>query len=101
MDSGNEIIQDLRLQMPYLKKHYHVKKLEIFGSQAKNLQTPESDIDLIVEFTKPVGFKFMELAEYLEKKFNRKVDLITPKGLESITAKKTRENINKEAINVA
>lgn len=37
----------------------------------------DSDIDLIIELAHPLGFEFMQLADYLESKLGRKVDLIT------------------------
>jgi hypothetical protein len=38
----------------------------------------------VVEFQKPIGFKFVELAEYLESLLGRKVDVLTPAGIQGI-----------------
>lgn len=47
---------------------FHVASLFLFGSVARNEATPSSDIDLLVEFSKPVGmFTFARLQIYLEK----------------------------------
>lgn len=60
-------------------KNHCVKKIGLFGSVLKGVNTNESDIDLIVEFE--VGKKnydnFIELAFFLEKLLQRKVDLLT------------------------
>jgi len=53
-----------------------------------------------VEFDKPIGFKFMVLAEFLENKLGRKVDLLTPDGIETIRAKHLAENIKKSIVYV-
>jgi predicted nucleotidyltransferase len=55
----------------------------LFGSYAKDLNTENSDVDLFVDFDKPIGLDFIEFADYLEKLFNKKVDLITPDGLKN------------------
>ncbi|MCS3915684.1 putative nucleotidyltransferase [Caldanaerobacter subterraneus subsp. tengcongensis MB4] len=49
----------------------------IFGSFARNEQTEVSDIDILVEFEKPIGLKFFELADYLEEILDMKGDLLT------------------------
>ncbi|OFX25522.1 MAG: nucleotidyltransferase, partial [Bacteroidetes bacterium GWA2_31_9b] len=53
----------------------------LFGSFSDNEQNEESDIDILVEFEKPIGWKFFTLEKYLEDIFNRKVDLVTRKAL--------------------
>ena len=45
------------------------------------LKTENSDIDLMVELSKPIGWNFFVLEEYLEQLFNRKIDLVTKKAL--------------------
>ncbi|MCK6612170.1 MAG: nucleotidyltransferase domain-containing protein [Bacteroidia bacterium] len=55
--------------------------IAIFGSYARNQQTPDSDIDILVEFNKPIGMEFIDLAEELEKILSQKVDLVSKRGL--------------------
>ena len=64
-----------------LEERYFVKRIGIFGSYARDEQKKESDVDIIVEFTSPVGFKFIELKLYLEEILDKKVDLVTPNAL--------------------
>ncbi|MHB1253974.1 MAG: nucleotidyltransferase family protein [Candidatus Humimicrobiaceae bacterium] len=76
-------------------KRYTVKKIGLFGSFAKNMQTKNSDIDLIVEFEDPNLDNFMDLIEYLENLFGRKVDILTPIGIETIRIKDIAEDIKR------
>ncbi len=84
MLTQQEMIQMLRDQYPYLAAQYGVKRLGLFGSYAQGRATEASDIDLVIEFERPVGFKFVELGEYLENLLGRKVDILTPAGIEGI-----------------
>lgn len=61
---------------------YGVKKLGVFGSVSKGENIESSDIDLLVEFSKPIGlFKFIELEDYLSELLGKKVDLVTKNAL--------------------
>jgi predicted nucleotidyltransferase len=76
-----EVQQIINEQKPYLSDAFSVEKIGLFGSFARNENTETSDIDLLVEFNKPVGLKFIELKEYLESVFNKPVDLVTVNAL--------------------
>lgn len=68
-----------------LATEFSVKNIGIFGSFATGNNHESSDIDVLVEFIKPIGmFKFIELEEYLSKIFHRKVDLVTKNALKPI-----------------
>jgi len=64
-------------------KKYGVNRLGVFGSTARNEQNAESDIDILAEFKK--GKKtfdnYMDLKFFLERLFNRKVDLVTAEAI--------------------
>lgn len=78
-----------------LQDKYKTVKFYLFGSYARGEQTSSSDIDLLVELQEPIGmFKFMDLEEDLEKIFEKKVDLGTPKSLKPYI----KDKILKEAI---
>ena len=77
LSTKNEIIQSLKDEMPYLKEKYGIEKIAIFGSYAKGNQKRKSDVDILVQLTKPLGFAFIELADYIENILDRKVDLVT------------------------
>jgi len=74
----NNILKTIRKNKNELAR-FHVKKIGLFGSHAKNRAKKSSDIDFVVEFEKgKKNFKnFMDLAFFLEKIFKKKVDLLT------------------------
>ena len=81
MINRNYIENKLRELKPFLKKEYNVKAIGLFGSYAEEEQSEESDIDILIELEKPIGWKFFSLEMYLEKIFGKKVDLITKNAL--------------------
>ena len=64
-----------------LSSKYGLSNLAIFGSYARNQQTEESDLDILVEFNRPIGLEFIDLADELEQILKLKVDLVSKKGL--------------------
>jgi len=78
-----------------LKSKYHVKKIGIFGSVARNEASATSDVDILVEFEQPVDFfEFIDLKEHLEKLLGRRVDLVTEKALKA----QLKERILREVV---
>ena len=92
---AQDITETLRSEIPYLKENYGVKRIALFGSFAKRNHTKTSDIDMVVEFEKPIGLKFINLAEYLEKRLGRKTDILTNDGIKSIRNKKVAQDIKR------
>jgi len=81
-ESLENVINLLEKQKNELKRKYGVKSIGVFGSFVRGTVKRDSDIDILVEFEKPIGmFKFLELEEYLSKLCNRKVDLVSKKAL--------------------
>ena len=81
MITGNDILDKLRELKPVLRKDYAVKEIGLFGSFTDNTYTEKSDIDIIVELEKPIGWKFFTLEMFLENTFGRKIDLVTKNAL--------------------
>ena len=77
MITKNEILIKLKELKPDLYKDYSVKEIGLFGSFSDDSFTDASDIDILVELEKPIGWKFFSLEIYLEKIFGRKIDLVT------------------------
>jgi len=72
-----------------------VASLALFGSAARGEAGPGSDVDLLIEFSQPVGlFRFLEVKEFLEHVLGRRVDLVTKAALKP----QLREAILAEAI---
>ncbi len=46
---------------------FKVKTLAVFGSFARGEQRNDSDVDILVEFSSPVGIEFIDLGNYLER----------------------------------
>ena len=89
MISRKEILIKLIELKPGLYKEYSVKKIGLFGSFSDETNSDDSDIDILVEFEKPIGWKYFSLEIYLEKLFGRKIDLVTKNALKE----QIRENI--------
>ena len=81
MTSNNDILNKLIDLKPILKREYSVKEIGLFGSFSDNSFTDDSDIDLLVEFERPIGWKYFSLEIYLENTFGRKIDLVTKNAL--------------------
>lgn len=79
-----------RIQIPrqkiikFCQKH-HIHKLAFFGSVLREDFGPTSDVDVLVEFEpgKTPGLAFFGMQDELKQIFNREVDLLTFKGVES------------------
>lgn len=83
MTTREDIIEKLKELKPFLYKNYAVKEIGLFGSFSDNTYTEESDVDILVELERPIGWKFFSLELYLEKLFNRKIDLVTKNALKT------------------
>ena len=80
--SDLSIIQaKLRQVKPQLSEKYHVNSIGLFGSVVRTDFTPESDVDIMVDFSQPIGIEFIDLADELEKLLDRKVDLVSKAGI--------------------
>ena len=60
---------------------YPIKELGIFGSVARMEENTDSDIDILVEFSEPVGWEIIDLASELEELLGYKVDLVSKKAV--------------------
>lgn len=74
--TGNEVMNVLKNELPFLQKDYGVEYIGLFGSYAKGTQTAESDMDFLVAVKPPLAKNYFGLWDYLEKKFNKKIDLV-------------------------
>lgn len=79
-------------------KDFGVKSLAIFGSVARDEATPDSDVDILVEFDVPVTFDlYMDVKFYLEDRLGTRVDLVSGLMLKPLI----RSTVEQEAIYVA
>mgnify|MGYP000959763522 FL=1 len=72
-----DILTVLRRERTRLFAKYGLKSMAVFGSATRNDFRPDSDVDIMVDFEKPIGIEFIDLAEELEALLKRKVDVAT------------------------
>lgn len=77
----DQITSKLRKERPSLFQKYHLKALGVFGSCVRDDCTEDSDVDILVEFEKPIGIEFIDLATELETILGRRVDLVSRNGI--------------------
>ncbi len=77
----SSIREKLELVKPDLMSKYHVRTIGLFGSVVRDDFTNNSDIDIVVDFSVPIGIEFVDLAADLEALLGRNVDLVSLKGI--------------------
>ncbi|MCF7910493.1 nucleotidyltransferase family protein [Candidatus Pacearchaeota archaeon] len=92
----NKTIENIKKKIiPILKKN-NVVRAGIFGSYARGEQKKNSDIDILIKTSKPLGFKFAGIQFEIEKKINKKVDLLTYNSIHPLL----RKRILKEEVRI-
>ena len=80
MITVDEITRLIQSQMPFLKENFSVSEIGIFGSYVHEDNDNDSDVDILVEFSEPIGlFDFIRLEDHLSGILGLNVDLV-PKG---------------------
>jgi len=95
-----EVVTTLRAQLPYLQHKYGVKKLGLFGSVAQNQARAESDVDLVVEFSQPIGLDFMTLVDELSVLLGKPIDLLPLSDLKLIRWPQVAQTIEETIVYV-
>ena len=91
------IVQTLKEHKPTLAERFGVTDLALFGSFARNQETEESDLDILVNFDGPATSKsFFGVQFYIEDLLGCRVDLVTQKALRA----ELRPQIEREAVHV-
>jgi predicted nucleotidyltransferase len=94
MLTKNYILSKLAELKPALYKDYAVKEIGLFGSFSDESFSENSDIDLLVEFERPIGWKYFSLEIYLESIFGRKIDLVTKNALKKQIKNRILRQVN-------
>lgn len=92
------ILQTLRDNAGYLAAEYGVARIGLFGSYARGTADEASDVDIVAEFQRPIGLKFVELAEYLERLLGKQVDILTPVGIQNIRVSRVAQSIAEDIV---
>ena len=84
-----ELKEIIREHKAELAEDYSVSEIGIFGSVARGEARDDSDVDVLVDFSKPIGLiRFMKLEYHLEELFGgTKVDLVSRKALKPYLGK--------------
>lgn len=97
LKTRDEIIAVLRKFKEEFGEKYGIEKLGLFGSVARGEQKEDSDIDVCVQLRNPDYFIRMEIKEFLEKRFEVKVDVVS---LTAIMRSLFRNHLENDAIYV-
>lgn len=74
-----------------------IKQIKVFGSYARGEENPKSDIDIIVDISKPIGiYQFIGMKQDISKSLNKKIDLFKPNNIEPLI----KEKIMAEAVTI-
>ena len=97
LEDATQVIQE---QYPYLIREYGVNRIGFFGSVAKQCDSEASDIDIVVDFKEPIGFKFIDFVDCLEILLERKVDVLTQDAIDTIRNKTVMNDIKRNIVYV-
>ena len=100
MLTREQAVKLLQERRPYLAVEFGVSKIGLFGSYAQGRPDETSDIDLLLEFERPIGLRFIELVDYLENLLGRKVDVLTPAGIQNIRIERVARSISQSVVYV-
>ena len=90
----NELLKEDRQVILALAAKHGVSNVRVFGSVARGMAGPNSDVDFLIDVRPGTGWKWVDLWDELEELLGRKVDLIPADSLrESI-----RETVLREAL---
>ena len=93
----NETLKLLQAHKSRLAREFGVTTLALFGSAARDMAGPESDVDILIAFDGPATSKrYFGVQFYLEDLLGCPVDLVTEKALRP----ELRPYIEREAIHV-
>jgi hypothetical protein len=82
MTEKDETLVVLRSALPDLKRRWPIRSLAVFGSVTRGAASAASDLDVLVEFARPLSLsEFVALEDALSALVRRRVDLVTRAAL--------------------
>lgn len=94
MGTLRAVVEAKRREISDLVRHHRGRSVALFGSVARGDETPESDIDFLVEFEPGSSlFDLMDLQEALGQLLGVPVDVVSVGGL-----KDRDDHIRREAV---
>ena len=95
MKTLEDIQQLLSANRDWIRHHYHVTSLGIFGSYARGEQTALSDVDVLFDYEQaPTLIQVFEFRRYLSDLIGMEVDVVSKNGLKP----RIRERVLSEVI---
>lgn len=94
MTTLTDIKETLKINKDRLASKYGLSIIAIFGSYSRGQQTAESDVDILVDFKRPIGVEFIDLADELEGLLKIKVDLVSKNGVRPDYFKQIERELN-------
>ncbi len=94
MKSLDEIKEIIDVHKDELRKEFGLKEIGVFGSYVRGVQRADSDLDILIEFEKPVGFvKFLRLEKKLSDLLGIQVEMVTKKALKPFIGKRILQEV--------
>ena len=94
MKTLEEIKEVLQKHREEFREQYGLKEIGIFGSYVKGEQKESSDIDMLIELEKPIGFvRFMRLENALSQLLGVRVEMVTRKALKPHIGKRILQEV--------
>jgi predicted nucleotidyltransferase len=82
MSEREQLLAVLRAALPDLQRQWPIRSLAVFGSVARDEAKPTSDLDILVEFARPVALSvFLALEDRLARLTDRRVELVSRAAL--------------------
>lgn len=86
----DELLEKLRALKPWLEEQ-GIVNVRLFGSYARDEAGPDSDVDLLVDLSRPMGWEFYSLADDIAQRLGVAVDLCSDNGLRNPYIRSTAE----------
>ncbi len=74
-------IDEIADKVQTIAEAYDIDRIYLFGSYARSEATEESDIDMYVEFSKPLGLRYCSFVSDIKESLGKCVDIITKDAL--------------------
>ena len=88
-----EILDLLSKTKPDLDSRYKVQRIALFGSYARGDQSPDSDVDILVEVDPSIGLAFVDLAERIEEVLGLPVELVSHRAVKPNKMKSVEQDL--------
>ncbi len=93
MQNQEFILAKLRESKGDLISRYPISKIALFGSFARGDFHDKSDVDILVELNGKIGTRFFQIARELEELLQKKVDLVSQRGIKQDYFRQIKEDL--------